>query len=336
MKIVFTTGGTGGHVYPALALADKFKEEGYEILFIGSTQRMEKELVEKHGYEFIGYDIITIGSIKGLAKLVLSTFQIVKLFNKIKVDAVIGFGNYISLPACIAGFLNGKPIYVQEQNIEMGKANKLLKNIATKVYLAFKNDKYKSNKYVVSGNPLRKEFFENNVLEENAILVTGGSLGAKNINQEFINYYKKFLDKGIKVYWATGKNNFDEIKDKIEKNPNLIFEPYFDNMSEIMKKSKIVISRAGALTISEIIALNKPSILIPYDFVGQNENADYLVKNNASYKYSNDELEIAFKKALELIDNEKEIEEIKNNIRKLNVGNAVDIIYSDIDGFLKW
>lgn len=327
-KILFTTGGTAGHINPALSLAKKFSDNGYEIIFVGSKTRMEKDLITE--YKFYGLDIRPLNSIKGILSQIKSFFHAIKIIKKEKVDIVFGFGNYISLPACIAGFVLRKPLYIQEQNIDFGKANNILRKIAQKVYLAFDATRQKynlKNKYIVTGNPLREEFYTNDK-EQNAILVTGGSLGAKNINEAFLKRHEEFINKGYKVFWATGKEGFENIKQRVLNHENLILSPYFSNMSEYMKKSKIVISRAGALTISEIIALNKVSILIPYDFVGQNENAQMLESINACFKYSNDKVDEAIDLALNLSD--EKINEIKENLKKINFGNASDNIYEDI------
>lgn len=339
-NILFTTGGTGGHIYPAISIAKEMKKEGHNIIFVGTDKRMEKEIVPNNGFDFIGLDIIPLRSIKSIYKLILGINKARKIIKENNIDAIFSFGNYISLPSAIAGIITRTPIYIQEQNIDFGMANKLLKNFSKKIFLAFAKtkEKYKlKGDVIISGNPLREEFYNHNIEEENAILVTGGSLGARNINYSFLKYIDKFLEKNIKIYFATGKENYEEIRDKIQKldleNDNLIVKPYFDNMSEIMKKSKLLVCRAGAITISEIIELNKPAIFIPYNFVGQNENADLLVEKGY-YKYSNEDVDKAFLKALEIIYYEEILMNMKKNVKELNYGNATKIITNEVLGDL--
>ncbi len=344
-KIVFTTGGTGGHIYPALSIAKEIVKKGDEVLFIGSL-RMEKELIPNEGYRFIGLDVQPLKNLKSIIKMIKAIIEINKIFKDEKPTKVIGFGNYISLPSLIVAKFRKIPYYLQEQNSSMGMANKYFYKTSKKTFIAFENtlskinDKYK-NKFIVTGNPLREEFYEmdkknerkkNNISSDKKILlVIGGSLGAQNINKSILNNVSKItVENNIKLYWSTGKNNFNEINNKIRPNQNLVVAPYFDNVASLMAISDLVISRAGASTISELIQLEKPAIMIPYDYVGQRENAEVIEFIDGGKIYDNDSVENAITEAISLIQNDDTLEFMEENIRSIKKGNAVRNILDEI------
>ncbi|RUA09385.1 MAG: undecaprenyldiphospho-muramoylpentapeptide beta-N-acetylglucosaminyltransferase [Fusobacteria bacterium] len=351
-KVILTSGGTGGHIYPALAVADELKNRKIEVLFIGTNHRMEKEVVPKAGYKFIGLDVVpvSIRKIKSVYKMLKATLKATKILKKEKPDAVIGFGNYISLPTLLSAFILRIPIYLQEQNVTLGMANKIFYKVAKKMFLAFDITydelplKYHS-KLEVTGNPLRKEFYTLNYHEERRkikleedekiILIMGGSLGARSINEALIKEWKNFFDaKNIRVYWATGEKNYDEVMEKLPKYKRTDqIKPYFENMASIMCASDLVLCRSGALTISEIIELGKPSILVPYQVreVGQFENTKILSSNNASYVYTDDEAENAVRMALELINNDEELNKMRAVLERMKKGNSAEKIVEALE-----
>ena len=298
-KVIFTTGGTGGHIYPALAVADELKNREVDCMFVGTIHRMERDLIPRAGYKFIGLDIIPFNSIRGIVKLLKATVEAFKILRKEKPDAVFGFGNYISVPILTAAFLTRTKIYLQEQNAEFGMANSLFYRWSKKTFLAFEKtyddlpQKY-TDKLKVTGNPLRKEFsyldvkHERDKLKikenEKMLLITGGSQGSKNLNDAVLKHWDTlFKESNIRIYWSTGENNFEEVNNKISKmKPNDVIRPYFSNMPSVMTASDLVICRAGALTISEVIELEKPSIFVPLNAGGQKANADMLKEKNAA------------------------------------------------------
>lgn len=345
-KIIFTTGGTGGHIYPALSIAKKIRDEGMEVLFIGTKHRMEKDLVPKENFKFIGLDVIPLKSITSVFKMLSSTFKTIKILMKEKPSKVIAFGNYITIPVLLASKILRIPYYLQEQNSTMGSANKYFYKGAKKVFVAFENtldsveEKYR-NKFVVTGNPLREEFYIKNKnhdrekleikQEERVILVIGGSLGAKNINEAISKKWKDILnEEKIKLFWATGKDNFEEATSRLRRIGNNIVKPYFDNVADLMSASDLVICRAGASTISELIQLEKPAILIPYDFVGQKENADVMEYINGAKIFSNEEVDKGIQEALCLAKNDEMLNFMSENIKKLKKGNAAEIIVNEM------
>ncbi|MBC2856116.1 MAG: undecaprenyldiphospho-muramoylpentapeptide beta-N-acetylglucosaminyltransferase [Cetobacterium sp.] len=351
-KIILTTGGTGGHIYPALAVAEGLRKKNMDILFVGSSTRMEKDIVPEEGYRFIGLDIFPPKSIKNIFKSIKAMFKAFKIVLDEKPDVIIGFGNYISVPVLLAGVVLRKKIYLQEQNANLGMTNKIFYKFAKKSFLAFDKTyddipmKYQ-HKFSVTGNPLREEIYSVHEREERErlklsddeklLLITGGSLGAKDINEAVLqNWETIFDDKRIRVYWATGESNFDEIN-KRTANKKIkvsdIIKPYFNNMINIMSAADLVICRAGALTISEIVELEKPAILIPYNSikVGQYENAKILEENKAALIYSNSDAVLAMERALELIRDEDRLKKMKVRVKGLKKANAVEKIISNLD-----
>ncbi|WP_239463371.1 undecaprenyldiphospho-muramoylpentapeptide beta-N-acetylglucosaminyltransferase [Fusobacterium mortiferum] len=349
-KVILTTGGTGGHIYPALSVAEALRKKGIEVLFVGTSIRMEKDIVPKAGFKFIGLNIAPPRTLKNIFGYIRGVFQGIALVFKEKPDAIIGFGNYISIPVLVGGVLFGKKIYLQEQNANLGGTNKLFYRFAKKIFLAFEKTyddipmKYQA-KCLVTGNPLREEIYsikgqkEREKLKvepnEKILLITGGSLGAKEINDAVLKNWDRILeDKNIRLYWATGEKNYDEISKSIRRAKiQDTVRPYFENMINIMAAADLVVCRAGALTISEIIQLGKPAVVIPYNSikVGQYANGKLLKDVGAALMYKNSEANLAIEKAFELLENKNELDIMKINIRNLKQENAAEKIIESLD-----
>lgn len=349
-KVIITTGGTGGHIYPALAVAKEFVARGNEVLFVGSSSRMEKDLVPKENIPFIGIDIHPGKSIKNIFSIISLVFKCMKIIDKENPTDIIGFGNYISFPMILAGIIKRKNIYLQEQNANLGMTNRLFYRFAKKTFLAF-NSTYEDipikyqNKFKVTGNPLRNEIYHINKSEEREklkvspeekiLVITGGSLGAKSINDAVSKYWDVLENrKNLRIYWATGIKNYDDILKNLEiKNINNVVKPYFDNLINIMAAADLVICRAGALTISEIIQLEKPSILIPYNSikVGQYENALILKEHKGALVYNNNEAQESIEVALDLLDNTNALNRMAHSIKTLKTSNATKSIVDTME-----
>lgn len=352
-KVLLTTGGTGGHIYPALAVADNLKSKGIDVLFVGSNLRMEKELVPKSGHKFIGLDIKVPRNFKNLFSYMKTIFQAYKIVKKENPDAIIGFGNYISIPVVLAGVLQKRKVYLQEQNANLGFANKLFYKFSKLTFLAFEKTyddmpmKYQK-KFKVTGNPLRVEIDELNFFEEReklgikddekVLLITGGSLGAEEINNGIIKNWEKILEeKNIRIFWATGKNNYEKVISEISQMGEVRakdrISPYFEDMLNVIAASDLVICRAGALTISEIIELERPSILIPYNSakVGQYENAKILKDTETAYVYTNMEVDDAIEKALILIKDAENLKKMRIRLKSLKRSKASEEIIANLD-----
>lgn len=351
-KVILTTGGTGGHIYPAIAVADSLREKGVECSFVGTKHRMEKDILGRSEYKFTGLDVIPLSIKKPLSffKMFKSIIQAIFIVMRERPDAVIGFGNYISVPILVAGLILGKKIYLQEQNANLGFANKLLYRFADKSFLAFEKTyddlpiKY-YKRLEVTGNPLRKEVYladrqterERLKIEEDekVLLITGGSLGAKSINDALLKKWNLALEnKKVRIYWATGEGHFEEVNNKVKKyKANDVIKPYFENMPNIMAAADLIVCRAGALTISEIIELAVPAILVPYQSikVGQYENAKILEEAGAAFVHRNSEAEIAIDRAFDLIRDPKEMTRMRVQLKIMQKENAAERIANDID-----
>lgn len=348
-KIIITTGGTGGHIYPALAVAEEFKKREIEVIFVGSNSRMEKTIVPNAGYKFIGLDILPPRTLMNIVKFIFGIVKAIKIVMVEKPDAILGFGNYISVPILTAGFVLRKPLYLQEQNANVGLTNKVFYRVSKKMFLAFEtslNELPTRNleKFIVTGNPLREEI--ENIdrdeirqelgigAKEKVLLITGGSLGSQDINGAVIESWKKLeLVENLKIYWATGKGKSEEVIKKLGMvSSKHTIEPYFENMIKLMASSDLVLSRAGALTISEIIQLEKPSILIPYNSikVGQRANAKILENISAAYIYENKEVGAAIEKIIEIINCDDTLKFLSIKIKSLKKISAASEIVKNI------
>jgi len=290
MRVIMTGGGTGGHIYPAIAIADKIMErtEGSEILFVGTRHGMEKDLVPGAGYpiKFITVQGINrknlLKNVKVLMDYNRGKKQAKKIIEKFKPDYVIGTGGYASGPVVKVASSMGIPSYIQEQNAFPGVANKMLEKHVKNVFLGFEEGgKFFKHpeKHIVTGNPVRSSFFNfdrNDARralglkeEDFMLLVFGGSLGAGKINQAMIEVIKKYNSvEDVKVFFATGKSYYEpimtELADKqIVIGKNIYISEYIEDMQIYLAAADLVVSRSGALTVSEIAITGRPSILIP-------------------------------------------------------------------------
>lgn len=290
MRVIVTGGGTGGHIYPALAIADKFKEaeENAEILYVGNEEGIEKDVVPKAGYRIELVDARWIDRsnpwqlVKTGAKVVKGIIEAEHIMRKFKPDVVIGTGGYVCFPVIVAGKMYGAKTFLHEQNAFPGLANRALERYVNKVFLGFSDAaKYfkTPSKMVESGNPVRKSFFELNKREarsklgfpqdEFIVFSFGGSLGAEKINEvafelmQTVNGHEK-----VRMIFGTGKWYYDSIFEKVNEKgiklaDNIIIKDYIDDMENYLAAADLVISRAGALSVAEATVCGKACILIP-------------------------------------------------------------------------
>ena len=359
MKVIMTGGGTGGHIYPAIAIADKIKRKhpDAEILFVGTEKGMEKDLVPKNGYDI---RFITVSgfhrkklwkNIKTAADLLKGNLQAGKIVNEFKPDLVIGTGGYVCGPVVRAAHKKGIKTYIHEQNAFPGVTNKLLEKYVDKVFISFPESKdyFKDqSKLVVTGNPIRKSFLicgMNNSREkmnikpnEFVILCFGGSLGAGKINSTMVRVIEEVSDMSdTRLFFITGKNYYQKVCDTLKEkeivlNENINILEYADNMHEYLSAADLVISRAGALTVSEITACGKASILIPSPNVTGNHqffNAKVVADKGGAIII--EEKDLTDEKLLGTILRLKNNKEILNSmsLASAKVGrlDAVDMIY---------
>ncbi len=290
MKLVITGGGTGGHIYPAIAIADKIKRKrpDSQILFVGTRKGMESRLVPERGYEIYyiparGFDRKNIfNNIKTIFDLVKGCRQAGEIIGKYRPDMVIGTGGYVSVPVLWAAGRKGIPVYIHEQNAFPGLANRMLSRYAEKIFISFPESKkyFKhKEKTLFTGNPIRKEFLLSGIVDyreklgikpgEFFLLSFGGSGGAQKINESILKLAEEIDKKaGIKLLHVTGNYYYDnfvnELKRKaLDNNENIRVVPYSHKIHEYMLAADLLISRAGAITVAELTACGKPAILIP-------------------------------------------------------------------------
>ncbi len=292
MRVIFSCGGTGGHIYPAIAVADKITEKrpDAEILFIGTLKGMENDLVPKAGYEIRGIDASgfnrkhLMANVSTLRNLLKGGNEAGQIIHEFRPDIAFGTGGYVTGSVINAAHRQHVRCFIHEQNAFPGLANKLLEPMTEKTFISFADSaKYfrHPDKLVLSGNPVRADFGglsqqacreKLGLKDELMILVFGGSLGAETINASALRLIEEIRGKNIKLYFVTGKRYYDEVKREAEARglEQTVLIPYADNMPELMCASDIVVSRAGAIAVSEIMVCGRPSVLIPSPNVTNN------------------------------------------------------------------
>lgn len=351
LRVIISGGGTGGHIYPAIAIANELKvrNENTEILFVGANDRMEMEKVPKAGYEIKGLWIAGIQrnlSFKNLMfpfKLLHSLWSALKIVKRFNPDVVIGVGGYASGPTLWAGTKRNIPALVQEQNSFAGITNKLLSKKVQRVCVAYdKMDQYFPKEVIVqTGNPVRKDIsnldldskskglqFFNLDPNKKTILVIGGSLGALSINESILEMLDDIIANDYQLVWQTGKYFYPKAQAVLSQKENsLIYcSEFIYEMDKAYAVSDVVISRAGALSISELCLVKKPIILVPYPYAAedhQTKNALSLVEKDAALMVSDQDARAHLKRMLfDLLADETIQMKLIKNITPLGVCDA--------------
>ena len=371
MKVIVSGGGTGGHIFPAIAIANAVKNRypKAEILFVGAEGRMEMEKVPAAGYTIKGLPIaglqrkLTIGNIiKNLQlpfKMLRSRVRVKKIIREFKPDIVVGVGGFASEPTLKAAAAMGYPTLLQEQNSYAGLTNKMLAKSAKTICVAYDGMErfFPKEKIVFTGNPVRGDIEDMNVtrkegrenfglLEDSrVVLVVGGSLGARSINEMMLNGLQSvglFAEHNLQVIWQTGSYMYDVAAaavSKAGKNDTIKVYKFITRMDMAYAAADIIISRAGAIAISELCLIGKPIILIPSPNVAedhQTKNAMALVEKGAALMVRDNECgEKGLKTAVALLDNPKQQSEMSENILALARRKAADRIVDEIDKILR-
>ena len=352
MRVIISAGGTGGHIYPALAIINKIKEKepDSEFLYIGTHNRMEKDIVPSKGIPFKSIEMYGFSkkifknfkTIKCLFKAFSECRKIIKEFNP---DIVIGVGGYVTVPVIISAHKLGYKTFLHEQNSLPGKSNRFLSKYSDLVGVSFESslDKFPKGKAVVTGNPCSEDALEAPVLLKSTlglsatkklVLIVMGSLGAGRVSKYLESELNKFEGKDYEVLFVTGKGSYDEVMThSYPKNVKII--PFYEGLTSVMKKTDVMVSRAGASTLSEIIALEVPTILIPSPYVANNHqylNALDLINNNAALMIEEKDLSdgVLSETVDKLINDDKKILEIKNNLKSMQVKDSASVIYENI------
>ena len=284
MKVIFAGGGTGGHLYPAVAISEQLKKNNISFYFMVSDRGIEKSILTPLGYEFEEQKVSAFmgagvfGKIKAVLNMIGATTRALKVVKK--GDKVVLTGGFAAAPSAIAAIIKGCDLYLHEQNSVMGLVNRIFAKYSKKVFLSFEKTKNAKGRIIVTGNPVREAFYSLEPKKDytNSILVLGGSQGSRKINTLISSSIDELVNNGFHIVHQCGKKLYDETMqmygDKLEIYENKVkLMPYIDNAVEEMKKADIIISRSGAGAVFEIKALKCPAIYIP--FAGASENHQY-------------------------------------------------------------
>lgn len=353
IRAIVTAGGTAGHINPAIAIAKQITAHGGEVLFIGKEGGMETDLVAKEGFPISCIKVagfkrsLSPSNLKTVflaAKGLSETRKIIKNFSP---DIVIGCGGYVSGPAVFSAAMMKIPTLIHEQNVFPGMTTKILSRVVSRICVSFEDSiKYlpRKNKAVLTGNPVREGILNVNPalardelkITEPTLLVFGGSLGAKKINDTMIELIKT-KENNFRIIWGTGKRYYEEIIKTLEGEnlSNITITPYIYNMDTVMAAADIVVSRAGAIAISEICAMGKCSVLIPSPYVTNNHqehNAAALQTAGASVMILENELnaDLLYDTVSGLFSDSKRAELIRANALKMAKPAASRAIYDEV------
>ncbi|WP_116789548.1 undecaprenyldiphospho-muramoylpentapeptide beta-N-acetylglucosaminyltransferase [Flavobacterium psychrotrophum] len=359
-KFILSGGGTGGHIYPAVAIANELKVRfpDSEILFVGASDKMEMQKVPQAGYKIEGLWIagiqrrITLDNAMFPLKLVSSLIKSRKIVKAFKPDVVIGTGGFASGPLLRAAAGMGVPTVIQEQNSYPGITNKWLSKFAKKICVAYDNLErfFPASKLVFTGNPVRQDLMDTEGKREEGIarfgldpnkktlLVLGGSLGSRRINQLIAKELTWLQAQDVQIIWQCGKFYFEEYRHHGDKDGIQVLS-FIDRMDLVYAAADIVISRAGASSVSELCIVGKPTLFIPSPNVAedhQTKNADAIVNKGGALMLKESQLDTQFQPLFgDLIANEEKQQKLGENMKKLAKVNATNDIVEEIVKLLK-
>lgn len=355
-RVIIAGGGTGGHIFPAIAIANALKkiDSSIEILFVGAKGKMEMEKVPQAGYPVEGLDIAGFNRsslIKNVGlpyKLLKSFLQVRTIFKKFKPDVAIGVGGYSSFPVLRFAQARGIKTFIHESNSFAGKSNIMLGRKATRVFTGTDGMEkfFPKDKIIVTGNPVRNAISDVAITRSEAIrffsldeskktiLVVGGSLGAKSINEAIDKGLEKLTDAGIQLIWQTGKPYSDRAKQRTEGLQNVWVNEFISKMEYAYAAADVVIARSGAMTVAELCTAKKPVLFVPYPFAAEDHqtvNATQLVNKNAALMVRDGEVlqKLVFM-AIELSMDIHKQEELKMNIAPLGITDADEKIAAEV------
>lgn len=359
-KFILSGGGTGGHIYPAVAIANELKARfpQCEILFVGASDKMEMQKVPQAGYKIIGLWIagiqrrLTLDNTMFPLKLASSLLKSRRIIKDFKPDVVIGTGGFASGPLLKAASGMGVPTVIQEQNSFPGITNKWLAKTASKICVAYDNLErfFPANKIVFTGNPVRQDLIDTDTKRAEAIkhfgldpnkktlLVLGGSLGARRVNQLIDKELAYIQAHDVQVIWQCGKLYYDQYKHHSEKD-NVQVMAFIDRMDLVYAAADFVVSRAGASSVSELCIVGKPVIFIPSPNVAedhQTKNAEAIVSKGGAILLKEAQLDTRFQPVFaDLVGNEEKQQSLSQNIKKLAKVNATNDIVEEVIKLLK-
>lgn len=362
MRVIVSGGGTGGHIYPALAIISEIKNRvpDAEILYVGTEKGLESKIVPASGLAFKTIDVSGIDRSsllkagKSVVKFPTSFFQARSILKEFQPDIIVGTGGYVSFPIVLAGTYFGVKTIIHEQNAIPGLANRQLSKRVNRVLLTFEE----ANRYLsaentkVCGLPVRKEIMSVNRDQAFAklgfdksiftLLAFGGSLGAMTINKAMLDFIDRSRKERMQIIWITGQASFEEMQEQIDRRPDfktmqikLMLMPYMYNMEEALAVADLAVCRAGASTVTELEQLGLPAILVPYPYAAENhqeKNARALVDKKAALMVIDEFLDgdTLYQKVQELIKNPEQLKEMGQNMLKQAKPNALKEIVDEI------
>lgn len=356
LRIIIAGGGTGGHIFPAIAVAQAIQAivPDAAILFVGAAGKMEMEKVPQAGYEIKGLTIAGLNRsnmLKNLSlpfKLIKSFFQVRSIFNSFKPNAVFGVGGYSSFPVLKFAQSKGILTFIHESNAFAGKSNIWLGKRATKIFTGTKGMEqfFPKDKIVVTGNPVRKNISVSNYTRESAlmqfgllterktVLIVGGSLGANSINDAILKNLSSFSEQQIQLIWQTGKSQATRYANAAKSFSNVYVNSFLDDMSAAYTAADLVVSRAGAMSVAEIALTAKPCVFVPYPFAAEDHqtfNAKNLVDEGAAFMVKDSMVrEELGPLVIDAIHQAGVLETMHHKIQAFAVSNADSIIAEQI------
>lgn len=357
MRVIITAGGTGGHIYPALAIINKLKimDNNLELLYIGTLDRMESKIIPDKGIPYFGIEMKGLNRkniFKNISVIHSLRCNISILKNKIKKfqpDIVIGVGGYVTFPVLYAAHKCGVKTVIHEQNSVPGLTNKMLSSMVDRVFISLPGSRryFKTNNVILTGNPRSEEVLSSKIAnphdygllkDKKTVLIVMGSLGSATMNNKIKDILPKFNGKDYQILFVTGKNYYDDYKDFNISNVHIV--PYIEDMLGVLKFSDLIVSRAGASTISEITTCHLPSILVPSPYVTNNhqyKNAKELEDNGACVILEEDRFDSEHLIPLidEILNDNKKYQSMVDGNKKLAVLDSLTKIYNEVEKLVK-
>ena len=358
LRVIISGGGTGGHIFPAVSIANAIKalRPDAKILFVGALGRMEMQRVPAAGYEIKGLPIQgfdrknLLKNIKVLYKIWQSQRMAKKIIKDFRPQVAVGVGGYASGPTLNMAAAKGIPCLLQEQNSYAGVTNKLLAKKAAKICVAYEGMErfFPADKIMMTGNPVRQQLLDTTISHEDAIrsfgldptkktvLIVGGSLGARTLNESVLQHLDHIRESQVQFIWQTGKYYSAEISERMKGQdvPNLTITDFISDMGAAYKAADLVVSRAGAGSISEFCLLGKPVILVPSPNVAedhQTKNALALVNKQAAlYVKDAEAAKILLPLAIDTAKDDAKLQSLHENILKMALPNSADIIAKEV------
>ena len=355
-KVILAGGGTGGHIFPAIAIANALKkiDSNIEILFVGAKGRMEMEKIPQAGYQIEGLDITgfnrssLIKNIELPYKLAKSFIQVRNILKKFKPDAVIGVGGYSSFPVLWFAQIKGIKTFIHESNSFAGKSNIILGKKATKIFTGTTGMEkfFPKEKILVTGNPVREVITRSGITKSEGIkffsldeskktvLIVGGSLGANSINKAIDKGLENLLNAGLQIIWQTGKPYAENAKERAKGKESVWVNEFITQMEFAYAAADIVVARSGAMSVAELCVVKKPVLFVPYPFAAEDHqtvNAMQLVNKHAALMVKDTEVmqKLVFM-TIELSMDESKQQELKKNIAGLAITDADKKIANEV------